>query len=184
MPCIVPFPGRQRPKARNGSPWGTPVPRLCLFGLTDQGRYCLKPGVPEKALHVDKDLVVSKAKFLGNPDHIVLEAEGLVIIGYGRLAALDEGSWDAASAASKHNDAHMALLAEAIQFLPGLFREFQRESAHSIHLLRVSLFEPIIPPLGNFSNPSGRPIGPYPRGGAIGRSGPSDRPGDLPCRRR
>ena len=126
MPCIVPCPRRGR--------GGGPDRGRLLVRLPDKGGRGLKPGVPEDALHIDDDLIVAEIQFLRDPDDIVLDSQGLVVIGNGRLPALDEGGRDAASAASQHDDAHISLFAEGVELLPGLLRHFQRQSTHFLHL--------------------------------------------------
>lgn len=102
------------------------------MSLSDQCCRGLESGIPENALHLDEDPIVPEIELLRHPYDVSLGAERLEIIGYRRFTALDEGSRDAASAASKHDDPDMPLPARSVKLFSGLFRQFQHKLAHMI----------------------------------------------------
>lgn len=95
------------------------------------GRLHKEHGVPEKPLQIDSHHIVIKGHFLGNEQADIPVLEYRISLFRVGLAVLDESGILRSSATTDASHDHVGDTAPFLDFLPRLFREFQREFAHS-----------------------------------------------------
>lgn len=99
-------------------------------------------GVPEKPLQIDPHHIVMKGHFLGNVQTDIPVLEYRISLFRVGLAVLDESGILRSSTTTDTSHNHMGDAAPFLDFLPRLFREFQREFVHPYPLPSCNYYTP------------------------------------------